>query len=376
MALYADSIRQVYQLDPPGKITGQMEESVAVTGTLENGAIHLTSMKPFGDVGLDVGQKAPDFSLPDQFGHAQTLESLKGAKGDRPPVLPSSADWCPYCKGQLVQLQAAKSRFDQQGIKLAGISYDNVDILKFFSQRKNIEFPLLADPESQIIRRYKVLNNDGVNRNLGMARPGYFFIDPNGVIREKFFEAKYRDRLTGNNVLAKIFPELGEEVSDPVEAPHLQLSVGLSDRSAAPGNLVTVSADIHLPPDVHVYAPGTKGYKPIRLVIDRAPELEMTSAVLYPRSKILYLPVIKEKVPVYEGEFSIRQDVKVNSTSELSNALGADGKTIAIKGTLEYQACDSKICFMPTSVPVEVKLQIVPLDRVRAPENVRHQGNP
>jgi peroxiredoxin len=375
LELYADSIRQVYQLDPPGKITGQMEDSVAVTGTLENGTIHVASMKPFGDVGLDVGQRAPEFSLPDQFGHTQTLETLKGPKGTV-LLFYRSADWCPYCKGQLIQLQAAKARFDQQGIKLAGISYDNVDILKFFSQRKNIEFPLLADPESQIIRRYKVLNSDGVNRNLGMARPGYFFIDTNGVIREKFFEAKYRERLTGNNVLAKIFPELGEEVSDPIEAPHLQLSMGLSDRSASPGNLVTVSADINLPPDVHVYAPGTKGYKPIRLVINPIADLEMTSAAVYPRSKILYLPVIKEKVPVYEGKFSIRQDVKVNSTSEFSNALGPDGKTVAIKGTLEYQACDSKICFMPASIPVELNLQIVPLDRVRAPENVRHQGNP
>jgi peroxiredoxin len=313
--------------------------------------------------------------LLDQFGQTQTLETLRGPKGTV-LLFYRSADWCPYCKGQLVQLQAAKARFNEQGIKLAGISYDNVDILKFFSDRKKIEFPLLADPDSQVIRRYRVLNQDGVNRNLGMARPGYFFIDTNGVIREKFFEAKYRERLTGNNVLAKIFPELGEEVSGPVDAPHLQLTVGLSDRSAVPGNLVTLSAGVSLPPDVHVYAPGTKGYKPIRLLIDSSPDLEMTSAVVYPRSKILYLPVIKEKVPVFEGKFSIRQDLKVNSTSEYSNALGADGKTIAIKGTLEYQACDSKICFMPTSVPVTVNLQIVPLDRVRAPENVRHQGNP
>jgi hypothetical protein len=275
----------------------------------------------------------------------------------------------------LVQLQAAKARFDHQGIKLAGISYDNVEILKFFSDRKKIEFPLLADPDSQIIRRYKVLNTDGVNRNQGMARPGYFFIDIEGVIREKFFEAKYRERLTGNNVLAKIFPELGEEVSDPVDAPHLQLSVGLSDRSATPGNLVTLSADVNLPPDVHVYAPGTKGYKPIRLLIDASPDLEAKPAK-YPPSKILFLKAINERVPVFEGKFSIRQDLKVNSTSEFSNALGPDGKTVAIKGTLEYQACDSKICFMPASVPVEVKLQIIPLDRVRAPENVRHQGNP
>ena len=375
LELYADSIHQVYQLDPQSKVTSHIGDSVTVSGMLENGTIHVISVKPFEEIGLAVGQKAPAFSLPDQFGHVQTLETLRGPKGTV-LLFYRSADWCPYCKGQLVQLQAAKARFDRQGIKLAGISYDNVDILKFFSSRKDIEFPLLADPDSQVIRLYKVLNSDAVNRNLGMARPGYFFIDTSGVIREKFFEARYRERLTGNNVLAKLFPELGEEVSGPVEAPHLQLAVGLSDRSATPGNLVTASADVSLPPDVHVYAPGTKGYKPIRLVIDSSPDLKPFRAVSYPASKILYLPVIKERVPVFEGKFSIRQDLKVNSTNEYSNALGSDGKTVAIKGTLEYQACDSKICFLPTSVPIEMKLQIVPLDRTRAPEDVRHQGNP
>ena len=42
----------------------------------------------------------------------------------------------------------------------------------------------------------------------GFARPGYFFIDSKGIIREKFFEARYRERLTGNSILSKLFPEL------------------------------------------------------------------------------------------------------------------------------------------------------------------------
>ena len=317
-----------------------------------------------------MGQKAPAFSARDQFGQEQTLETLRGTKGTV-LLFYRSADWCPYCKGQLIQLQAAKARFEKQGIKLAGISYDSVDILKYFSDRKKIEFPLLSDPNSQIIRNYKVLNSEGVGRDLGMARPGYFFIDTEGVIREKFFEAKYRERLTGNNVLTKLFPELGEEVSDPVEAPHMQLSAGQSDRAAVPGNLVTLTVDVRLPPDVHVYAPGTKGYKPIRLVIDPSPELELRSAI-YPPSKILYLPVIKERVPVFEGKFTIRQDLKVNASGGFSGTIGADGKMVAIKGKLEYQACDSKICFLQTSVPIKWQLQILPLDRLRAPENIRH----
>jgi hypothetical protein len=152
----------------------------------------------------------------------------------------------------------------------------------------------------------------------------------------------------------------------------LQLSVGQSDRIAVPGNLVTLTAEVRLPPDVHVYAPGTKGYKTIKLAIDPLPDFELRQAS-YPSSKILYLPAIKERVPVFEGAFRIRQELKVNSMAEFSGALGADGKKVTVKGNLEYQACDSKICFLPATVPVEWQLQIVPLDRQRAPEDIRHK---
>jgi hypothetical protein len=107
-----------------------------------------------------------------------------------------------------------------------------------------------------------------------MARPGYFLIDTNGVIREKFFEAKYRERLSGNNVIVKLFPELGEEVTNSVEAPHLQLTVTQSDRIAYPGSRITLTAEVKLPADVHVYAPGTKGYIPIQLEIGSTQEAQ------------------------------------------------------------------------------------------------------
>jgi peroxiredoxin len=371
LALYDDTIRQVYALDPQDLAKGHLGDSVTVQGALDGNAIHMVSLQMFSEVGLSAGQKAPDFSARDQFGKTQTLDSLRGPKGTV-LLFYRSADWCPYCKGQLIQLQAAKERFQKQGIGLAGISYDSVEILKYFSDRRKIDFPLLSDPDSQIIRRYQVLNAEAVGPNAGMARPGYFFIDSEGMIREKFFEAKYRERLTGNTVLSKLFPELGEEVSDTVEAPHLQLSVGQSDRVAVPGNLVTLTAEVRLPPDVHVYAPGTKGYKTVKLVIDPLPDFEIRQAS-YPSAKILYLPAIKERVPVFEGAFRIRQELKVNSMAEFSGALGADGKKVTVKGSLEYQACDSKICFLPATVPVEWQFQILPLDRQRAPEDIRHK---
>jgi hypothetical protein len=206
----------------------------------------------------------------------------------------------------------------------------------------------------------------------GFARPGYFFIDTKGVIQEKFFEAKYRERLTGNSIVAKLFPQLGEEVTEKIEAPHLQLALEQSDPTGVPGTRVTLAAKVTLPEDVHVYAPGAQGYKPIKLIIDPLQQLEFKPP-LYPQSKTLYLSAIKESVPVFDGTFRISQDVQVNTGAEFWGSLGKDGKLFTITGKLEYQACDKTTCYMPTSVPVKWQLQVFPLDRTRAPEEIRHK---
>jgi AhpC/TSA family/Thiol:disulfide interchange protein DsbD, N-terminal len=231
---------------------------------------------------------------------------------------------------------------------------------------------MLADPDSKIIRAYGVLNAEATGMQKGFARPGYFLIDTKGIIREKFFDPKYRDRLTGNSLLGELFPELGQEVTDTVEAPHLQLALEQSDRTGVPGTRITLDAEVRLPPDVHVYAPGAQSYKPIKLVIDPIREIEL-QPVIYPPSKILYLPAIKERVPVFEGTFRISQQVNVNTSSAFWGSLAKEGKIISITGKLEYQACDKTVCFSPASVPVKWQLQVFPLDRVRAPLDIRHK---
>jgi hypothetical protein len=231
---------------------------------------------------------------------------------------------------------------------------------------------MLADPESKTIQAYGVLNQEATGMQKGFARPGYFFIGTEGVIREKSFEAKYRERLTGNSIVSKLYPELGQEVKETMQAPHLQLAVEQSDAVGVPGTRITLAAEVRLPPDVHVYAPGVQGYKPVALVIEPIPQLELKPAV-YPPPKILYLPAINERVPVFEGTFRISQDVKVNSGSEFWGSVGKDGKILTIMAKLEYQACDKTTCYVPTSVPVQWQLQVFPLDRTRAPVNIRHK---
>ena len=254
------------------------------------------------------------------------------------------------------------------------ISYDSPAILKDFAERHRIDFPLLADPNSEIIRKFNVLNAEAKGMTKGMAYPGFFYIDARGVIREKYFTAKYTDRLTANNVIAKLFPELSGEVNQNVEAPHLRLTLAQSDRGVIPGGRVSLIADIELPPDVHVYSPGVKGYKPIQLTLQGLPGVEF-QPVVYPSAKVLYLEAIQEHVPVFEGKFRITQDVTVTPSkpSDVVRSLVSGERTISIAGELKYQACDQTVCYPPTSVPVSWQLQILPLDLKRSPGAIRHK---
>jgi hypothetical protein len=231
---------------------------------------------------------------------------------------------------------------------------------------------MLGDSDSKIISAYGVLNPEATGMQKGFARPGYFFIDNKGVIREKFFEAKYRERTTGNSLIAKLFPELGQEVTDTIAAPNLQLVLEQSDRVGVPGTRFTLAAEIKLPADVHVYAPGAQGYKPIKLEIDPIPQMKF-QPIVFPPSQILYMPAIKERVPVFEGTFRITQDVQVSTSAEFWGSLGKEGKTFEISGKLDYQACNQTECFLPKSIPVKWQLQVLPLDRTRAPEDIRHK---
>jgi hypothetical protein len=271
-----------------------------------------------------------------------------------------------------VQLQNAKQRFEAKGIKVAAISYDSPAILKDFAERHKVDFPLLSDPKSEIITSFGVLNADATGMTKGMALPGYFYIEASGVIREKYFEAKYANRFTANNVMLKLFPELAEGVSQKLDAPHLGLELTQSDRVAAPGSRVILSAQVTLPKDVHVYAPGVKGYIPIQLEIVSSPEFEVVPAV-YPRSQELFLPAIKEKVPVFEGKFRIASDVRISAGPAMMKLVGDKGTTITIAGLLKYQACDRKICYVPASVPVSWKIEVAPFDLQRSPEAIRHK---
>ena len=92
LSLYADTARLVLRLDPQDQAAGHLGDMVTVEGTLAGDTIHVASIKPLAGIGLSIGQKAPAFSAPDQFGKQQTLDTLRGPNGTV-LLFFRSADW-------------------------------------------------------------------------------------------------------------------------------------------------------------------------------------------------------------------------------------------------------------------------------------------
>ena len=97
-------------------------------------------------------------------------------------------------------MQRDLRKIEEAGVKVVGISYDSVDVLKEFAEKREITFPLLSDPESKTIIAYSLKNKETAGKKFGkvdldgIPYPGTLLVDKEGVIRAKLFVDGYRDR--------------------------------------------------------------------------------------------------------------------------------------------------------------------------------------
>jgi len=176
----------------------------------------------------------------------------------------------------------------------------------------------------------------------------------------RFFEDAYQERYTAAAMLAaQGTAAAGTALT--AETTHVSLRATVSDSTLAPGQRVSIVVDVTPRPGMHVYAPGTHNYQVVRLTIDSQPWLRAHDT-RYPPSENYHFRPLDERVEVYLKPFRLMQDVTIVATPEIQKLL-AGMKTVAIAGTIEYQACDDKICYNPARIPISFTLPVTPLDR-------------
>ncbi len=247
-------------------------------------------------------------------------------------------------------------------------------VLKNFADRRHITYPLLSDPDSRIIRAFGILNETVPPKSMGygIPYPGTYLVDPRGKVLAKFFLDDYHERTPALEMIERASGVLGAAQS-PVEAKHLRLSSSASATVVHPNQRVALFLDLELPPKMHVYAPGVEGYIPIDWRMTGTPAKFLP--VRYPASEKLRLEVIKETVPVYRGHVRLVEDVVIAPEPQVKPLLN-ERSELNLEGSLRYQACDDRECYVPETLPLKWTFRFEPLDRERVPPVLQHKDKP
>jgi peroxiredoxin len=127
---------------------------------------------------LAVGSLAPDFTLQDQHGVAQSLSSRRGLRSVLLVFFPFA--FTGVCNGEMHALSDHLPSWEELGTDVLGVSCDTVPALRRFSDQERLAIPLLSDfwPHGVVSSSYGVFQE-----SIGAAARGSFVIDRDGIVR-------------------------------------------------------------------------------------------------------------------------------------------------------------------------------------------------
>src|SRR5260370_25716064 len=168
---------------------------------------------------LKVGERAPDFTLPNDLGGPVTLSRL--LRQGPAVVTFYRGEWCPYCNLQLRAYQAILPRIRDTGATLVAISPQTPDQSFTTTGEKGVTFPVTSDAGNALARRYGLvfalaealrplytrsglaLPTFNVDASWELPIPGTFIVAQDGTVRLAFVDADSNHRLAAGGVLAR-----------------------------------------------------------------------------------------------------------------------------------------------------------------------------
>ena len=171
--------------------------------------------------GIALGEKAPDFRLPNSRGKEVSLyERL--AHG---PVVLSfyRGAWCPFCSLELRALQEALPEIRAAGARLMAVSPQTADRALSLVEEHGLEFDLLSDATQKAIREYRLqfavpreieeiyrgvfgldVGRENADGSWNLPVPATFVIDPSGTVRARHVAMDYTTRMEPDEILAAL----------------------------------------------------------------------------------------------------------------------------------------------------------------------------
>jgi peroxiredoxin len=131
---------------------------------------------------VDVGSKAPDFTLVDQDRKPVTLSAMVQ---NGPVVLAFfPGAFSSTCHNEMCNFRDSLGTLEQSKAQVLGVSTDTFFTLKAWADQNAFHFPLLSDYNKEVIAQYGVVNPDMIGLK-NIAKRAVFVIDTNGVVRHR-----------------------------------------------------------------------------------------------------------------------------------------------------------------------------------------------
>ena len=140
---------------------------------------------------LEIGCKAPEFSLPDEN---NKIHKLSDYRGEKIILYFYPADMSPGCTNQACNFRDFYPEFREKGAIVIGVSADSVNSHKKFKDKYGLPFILLSDTEKKVIKQYDVWKEKLMFGKpvMGVERSTYL-IDEKGIIIKALSKVKPKD---------------------------------------------------------------------------------------------------------------------------------------------------------------------------------------
>jgi peroxiredoxin len=277
---------------------------------------------------------------------------------------------------QLVELQKRLGDLEDEDLAVYAITYDSQEALATFADKYDVQYQLLADEGSKVIRDFGILNtlidpDDAAVHPAsgqpfyGIPFPGTYVTDVDGVVSEKYFFRHYANRASAGTILDGALGRALVHHESPADAAREQMAT-ITARLADSALRMEVSTLVHVEVAVdegfHVYAePLPEGFVATTVSIPETAGLRIGEPI-YPPTHSKQFPELGVTLPVFDGVADIA--IPVTATVELfagQPPAAKQARSISIPIEVVYQACSDSICFRPRSKSLELEVPLADL---------------
>ena len=271
---------------------------------------------------------------------------------------------------QLVELQRVRQELERAGYAVLGITYDAQAGLKTFAEKHGIDYPLLSDEGSRVIRELGTLDEDleahharfGVPTRAdqhGVAYPMTFVLDEHGRVERRIVEEQYRSRYSGSLLLEELTGARAGANAPNADAPTasagtVSARASLDSSSYFAYQRLGLHLELKIGPGWHIYGPVVPtGYTGLRIEAKSEPPGVTVGTPRWPETRPFRVEGLDELFAVYEGTLDV--------TVPLDFIINRGSGSVRLEIGVRFQACSDRECLPPTSLALTLTVPEAPV---------------